>query len=297
MKRSLILSVLVAVIIGGIAGFAFMHSGNIALLNPQGPVGIEERNVMLITVLLSAIVVIPLFSMLFVFAWVYRADNPKAKKDHQPNWDHDSYIAEFVWWLVPTAIVAFLSVVAWQSTHALDPFKPLQGANPPVTIQVVALDWKWLFIYPQQGIATVNILEIPQNAPVTFQITADAPMNSFWIPKLGGQIMAMPGMTNQLNLMASNVGTYTGSSANISGDGFAGMNFATKSVSENDFTSWVQSVKNQQHPLNQTTYAALTAPSQYVPPLYYSSIDQNLYTSIIMKYMMPAMKNSTGSSQ
>jgi cytochrome o ubiquinol oxidase subunit 2 len=296
MKRSLIVSVVVALLIGSFAAFVAFHSSSIALLNPQGPIGVQERNVMLITVAFSSIVVIPLFAMLFVFAWKYREDNPASHVEHEPNWDHDSYVAEFVWWLVPTAIVAFLAVVMWQSTHALDPYKPLHGSNPPIIVQVVALDWKWLFIYPQQGIATVNMLEIPENAPVTFQITSDAPMNSFWIPKLGGQIMAMPGMTNQLNLLASTVGTYTGSSANISGAGFAGMNFPVKSVSESDFSAWVQSVKNMQHPLTQTGYTALLVPSQYVPPLFYSSVDANLYTSVIMKYMMPAMKGNSMAS-
>ncbi len=237
MIRNLILPAIAGLIIVGLVVFAYLHGADLRVLNPQSPVGLEERWVIGMTVALAAIVVAPLFIALFVFAWKYRASNSNDAGPHQPNWDHDSWLAEFVWWLVPAVIVVGLCVIAWQTTHQLDPFKELQGNGPSMTIDVVALDWKWLFIYPEQGIATVNMVEFPQNVPVHFYITSDAPMNSFWIPSLGGQIMAMPGMTTQMNLLANSQGDFNGFSSNISGDGFAGMAFTAKSVSDEDFQS------------------------------------------------------------
>ncbi|MDB5237479.1 MAG: cyoA [Parcubacteria group bacterium] len=289
MSRNIILTFIAAALIIGLAAFAYMHGANIAVLNPSGLIGAHEKSVILLTVLLSGIIVVPVFLMLFSFAWNYRADDPKAILHHAPEWDHSSWWTdEFVWWIVPAVIVFVLSIVAWQSSHTLDPYQPLSSDVPAITVQVVALDWKWLFIYPQQGIASVNMLEFPANVPVHFEITADAPMNSFWIPKLGGQIMAMQGMTNKLNLMADKEGTYTGESANISGAGFSGMTFVAKAVSKDEFDAWVQQQKAAE-PLSAAAYAELAKPSSYVPPAYYSLPDPNLYTSIIMSYMMPDM--------
>ena len=277
----------------GALTYAYVAGASIPVLQPQGPVAAGERSVIIITLLLCAIVVVPVFVMLFYFAWKYRASNPDSHKHHVPEWDHLSGTAEFVWWLVPTAIVVVLGVLAWQSSHALDPYKPLAGSAPPLEVEVVALDWKWLFIYPQQHIATVNMLELPVGTPVHFDITADAPMNSFWIPSLGGQIMAMPGMSTQLNLLASNAGTFRGLSGNISGRGFAGMSFAVQSVLEQTFAAWVAGVAQTQNPLTLPVYTALSKDSIYNPPAYYSAVDQNLYTTIINKFMIPASESST----
>jgi cytochrome o ubiquinol oxidase subunit 2 len=280
----------------GLVIFAYIHRADLILFNPQGPVAFQERGVIIITVALAAIVVVPLFILLFVFAWKYRAGSPKAHLMHDANWDHDSLIAELVWWLVPLVIIIFLGLLAWKTSHDLDPYRPLASNTPTMTIEVVALDWKWLFIYPQQGIATVNMVEFPQNTPVRFEITADAPMNQFWIPSLGGQIMAMPGMTTQLNLLANQTGTYKGLSSEISGNGFAGMNFTAKSVSQSDFNAWVSSVQQMNTPLNATTYAALAKSSTNNPVSYYSSIDNQLYNTIIMNYMVPMQSKATVSA-
>jgi cytochrome o ubiquinol oxidase subunit 2 len=289
MNRDYALSFVAALLVAGLVAFAYIHRSAMLILNPQGPVALGERQVIIVTVLLCAIVVIPVFILLFFFAWKYRASNPAAQTEHSPDWDHDSKAAEFLWWLVPTAIIAVLAVVAWQSSRALDPYKPLVGAAAPITVDVVALDWKWLFIYPDLGIASVNLLELPQNVPVHFNLTADAPMNSFWIPSLGGQIMVMPGMTTQLNLMASSIGTFNGFSGNISGQGFAGMAFTASSVSLADFEAWVGRVKQSptSTPLTLPAYQALTAPSEYNPPSYYSSVDAGLYANVVNKFMMP----------
>ena len=300
MKGNLLLAWLAAFVIAALIFFAWLHRASISVLSPSGVVALHERTVLLATVGLSAIIVIPVFIMLFSFAWSYRAGGPESQKRHNPNWDHDSWwTTEYMWWLPPAAIVLILSVIAWQTSHSLDPYKPLASANAPITVDVIALQWKWLFIYPQQGIATVNFLEIPENTPIHFLVTSDAPMNSFWIPSLGSQIMAMPGMTNQLYLEANNVGTFNGLSANISGKGFSGMTFQVKSVSPTDFNGWVNTVQNNSaaHALTQDEYGVLAQPSENVPALSFSSVDPNVYTASIMKYMMPAGMQMGGAPQ
>jgi cytochrome o ubiquinol oxidase subunit 2 len=287
MKKALLLLGFVALFAVGIVTTLYLRDASIPILEPAGPIALAERGVIIITVLLCAIVVIPVFFLLFFFAWKYRADSPRAHVHHHPDWDHNNKITEFAWWLVPTAIIVVLGVIMWRSAHALDPWKPIESDAAPITVYVVALDWKWLFIYPDQGIASVNLLEMPENVPVHFYLTADAPMNSFWIPSLGGQIMVMPGMTTQLSLMASRLGNFNGFSANISGDGFAGMAFTARSVSQSDFQQWVQSIKQSSNPLTLSAYATLVAPSEYNPVAYYSPVEGSLYTTIVNKFMMP----------
>jgi cytochrome o ubiquinol oxidase subunit 2 len=287
MNRNYIAICVVAAVLAIVALIAYLHTVPIPVLQPKGPVAAGELSVIYLTLALSAIVVVPVFVMLFVFAWRYRASNPTTRRHHEPDWDHYNTVAEIVWWLVPAMIVAALSVVAWQSAHALDPYVPLQGSGTPITVEVVALDWKWLFIYPESGVASVNMLEIPQGSPIHFELTADAPMNSFWIPALGGQIMAMPGMTTQLNLMATSLGDFNGFSANISGEGFAGMAFTARSVSQDDFNAWIKSIQASSTPLTMPAYDVLARPSTYDAPSYYSPVDPELYTDIVMKFMMP----------
>jgi cytochrome o ubiquinol oxidase subunit 2 len=267
----------------------FRHH-TVAVLDPKGPVGLQERHLIIITLLLSAIVVIPVFGLLAVFAWRYREGNTKAR--YSPNLDHNP-IAEAIWWLVPSVLILVLGVIIWNSSHQLDPYRPLNSSVKPLTIQVVALDWKWLFIYPQQHIATVNFVQFPRQTPVNFEITADAPMNSFWIPQLGGQIYAMPGMSTQLHLLASIDGDFHGSSANISGEGFAGMAFTARASSAGDFKQWVASVKQSPDSLSQTAYDRLVAPSQNNPVTYYALDEASLYDNVILKYMGP-MTNMPG---
>ncbi len=186
----------VAIILGAI-GLLVVLTGdhNFALLDPKGVVAQKERDLMVVAGLMTLVVVVPVFLLTFGIAWRYRATNTKAK--YTPNWDHN-IVLETIWWTVPTLLILILGGIIWKSSHELDPFKPLASTNEPMIIQVVALDWKWLFIYPDQQIATVNYVEFPENTPVQFHITADAPMNSFWIPQLGGQIYAMAGMSTQL---------------------------------------------------------------------------------------------------
>lgn len=278
--------VITALIIGVILiFFGLLHGNNIAVLNPKGPIGQQERQLIYFALLLSLIVVLPVFALLFGIAWRYREGNKKAK--YTPDWDHNVFI-EGIWWLVPSILILILSVVTWNSSHHLDPYRRLASSTKPLTIQVIALDWKWLFIYPEQNIASVNYVKFPTNTPVNFQITADAPMNSFWIPQLGGQIYAMPGMITQLNLMADQAGNYRGSSANISGQGFASMTFTAQAGPKNDFNHWVKDAKKSPNHLNFNTYAALAKPSQYNPATYYSSSTNGLFDAVMLKYMVPS---------
>lgn len=262
----------------------FVHGTNVAVLSPKGAIATQQRDLMVVVVLLMLIVVIPVFVMAFSFAWKYRASNTASR--YTPNWDHDTKL-ETLWWGVPLAIIAVLSAIIYVSSHNLDPYKPLSSDKKPLTVQVVALQWKWLFIYPEQKIASLNYVQFPESTPVNFVITGDAPMNSFWIPQLGGQVYAMTGMTTKLHLISNETGSYQGSSANLSGEGFADMRFIAESTSQADFDDWVQSVQNSSLVLDMETYDQLSQPSKKDPRAFYVLNKHNLYDTIVMKYMVP----------
>ncbi len=273
----------------GLILLSYLHGHSLAVLSPKGPVAVKQRNLLAFAAALSLLVIIPVFVMTFWFAWKYRENNSKAR--YLPNRDHNR-TAETVWWGVPLILVIILSIVTWNSSHTLDPFRPLDSSTPPLTIQVVALQWKWLFIYPDQRLATVNYVRIPEKTPINFEITADAPMNSFWVPQLGGQVYAMSGMSTQLHLMADQAGSFEGSSANISGEGFAGMHFTVQATTENEFNDWV--LAKQQNPayLDSNVYNKLSKPSLLKPQSDYRLISDNLYNGIVMKFMDPTMHDS-----
>lgn len=262
----------------------YINTLHIDILHPKGLIALKEYNLLVFTTLLGFVIVIPVFVIAIIIAWRYREGNTKAT--YTPNVS-ENRLAETVWWTIPIILIVILSVVTWISTHDLDPHKPLVSTVKPITIKVVALDWKWLFIYPEQDIATVNLVQFPVDTPVNFEITADAPMNSFWIPQLGGQIYAMAGMTTKLHLNATETGDYKGSSANISGKGFAGMKFIARASSQSDFDTWVANTKKAPKQLTNAEYATLAAPSKNNPVSFYSSSADGLYDTILMKYMMP----------
>lgn len=287
-RKYIILPCLAVALIVGATFLSYFHGGTFPVLDPAGPVAAEEMWIIIVSTLLCAIIVVPVFVLLFYFGWKYRYDNPRADDHHAPDWDHDNALIEFSWWLAPAVIIAILGGIMWQSAHQLDPYKPLASTNAPLTVQVVALEWKWLFIYPDQHIATVNLLKIPQGVPVHLEMTADAPMNTFWIPALAGQIMVMPGMQTQLNLMASKTGVFNGLSGNISGEGFSGMTFTVQSLPQGDFNNWVVGVQSSSSTLlGATAYTELSAPSIDNPVAQYSPVDPSLFLSTIMKYMSP----------
>lgn len=265
--------------------YAYVREHGMDVLDPKGVIALAEKNLIVTTTLLMLIVVIPVFILTFFFAWRYRASNTKAT--YAPDW-HSNKILEVVWWAIPSAIILVLAIITWKSSHDLDPFKPLDVAPPPITIQVVALNWKWLFIYPEQNIAIVNFVQFPEDVPIKFQITADAPMNSFWIPRLAGQIYAMAGMETNLYLMATEAGEYAGLSSNYSGFGFSGMKFVAKASSQTEFDEWVDTVRQSRSVLGFGEYEELAQKSKNNPVTHYSSVVQGLYDTIIKKFMAPA---------
>jgi cytochrome o ubiquinol oxidase subunit 2 len=254
-----------------------------SILEPHGIIALSERGLMVEAVLFMLIVAVPVYALLFFFAWYYKAGNTEAK--YVPNWEH-SKMDELVWWAIPFEIVLIVGALTWTSSHALDPKKAIASDVPPVVVQVVALDWKWLFIYPGQNIATVNFLEIPIDTPIQFHITADAPMNSFWIPSLSGQIYAMTGMSNTLNIEADTMGDYKGYSANYSGEGFAAMKFTTRVVSKDDFDTWVTATEASSKILTEAEYIRLRGPSTE-KPTYYREVTDNLYNTVVSSFLDP----------
>ncbi len=261
-----------------------------AVFDPKGPIAAAEWNLIKTAVFLMLIIVVPTLIAFFTVARKYRAGNPNAEYD--PDRAHSPW-KELILWVLPAIIVAILATITWGATHALDPYKPIASDVKPIKIQVVALRWKWLFLYPEQGIATLNFFEFPAGTPLAFQLTADnAPMNSFWVPELGGQRYAMEGMTTQTHFMADGPGEFRGGAAEINGEGFADMKFTAKSVAAADFDAWVASVKKTSPPLDDAAYEKLAEPSQDLPEAAYSSISNDLYNSIVMKYMMPMSSSS-----
>lgn len=269
MKRVLI--VLVGVILLGLTVLVCVLAlkGGMPVLFPQGAIGIAERNLMLEAMFLMLIVVLPVYLLIIIIGRRYRAGNTKAK--YTPDWEH-SRLEELVWWAIPFEIVLVLGALTWGATHQLATSAPIASAEAPLTVQVVALPWKWLFIYPEQGVASVNELALPEGRPVEFQITADAPMNSFWIPALGGQMYAMSGMVTMLHLEADSPGTFEGRSANYSGEGFADMTFPVNVMDEDGFDAWVQNAASSSDALTPAAYAALARPSSSMPARYYGTM-------------------------
>lgn len=274
--------VLFVIIIAGFGAFLLLNGKNIAVLNPQGIIADKQKDLMIFATLLGMVVVVPVFIMLFAFAWKYRESNTKAR--YTPEADGNRLI-EWIWWGIPLIIITVLGVVTWNSTHDLDPYKKLVSDKPAITIQVVALQWKWLFLYPEQGVASVNEVRFPEDTPVNFRITADAPMSAFWIPNLGTQTYAMNGMTSQLSLEAHSVGEYRGSNTNISGEGYAEMDFKAISTTQKDFDLWATALAGSDSHLDWETYQELAQPNKDQPVVYYMLHESKLYDKILGKYM------------
>ncbi|HET7345830.1 MAG TPA: ubiquinol oxidase subunit II [Acidobacteriaceae bacterium] len=257
-------------LLSGCNGFSLINSG--------GPIGSTERDLIFLAIALMLIVVVPVIVLTIYFAWRYRASNTEAA--YTPDWGFSGKI-ELGMWLIPCCIVAVLATVAWISAHRLDPYKPIDTAVKPVHIEAVSMDWKWLFIYPDLHVATINQVAFPKGVPVDFSLTSSDVMNSFFIPQLGGQIYTMAGMKTKLHLIASKVGSYDGLSANFSGGGFSGMHFKALAMTQRDFGNWVQKVRNSSSKLNVDRYMALSKSSKDVPVTYFSSVKQGLFHDIL----------------
>jgi cytochrome o ubiquinol oxidase subunit 2 len=269
-----------------LASLAALAGCNMVVLNPSGDIAKQQADLIVISVLLMAIIIVPVMILTVVFAIKYRKGN---NEKYEPDWDHSTKL-ELVIWGVPLLIIIALGVITWISTHKLDPYRPLErldanrpipASTKPLEVQVVSMDWKWLFIYPEQGIATVNELVTPVDVPIRFKLTSTHVMNTFYVPALAGMIYTMAGMETQLNAVMNEEGVYKGFSGNYSGAGFSGMRFDHKGVSQAEFDRWVQSVKAGGGSLDRDNYLELEKPSVSEPVRLYGSVDPTLYRKIL----------------
>lgn len=253
-----------------------------ALMDPKGDIGEAQRSLILSAFGLMLIVVIPVIVLTIVFGWYYRRNNTVAQ--YLPDWAHSNVI-EAVVWLVPVVIIAILATITWKSSHSLDPHRPLESDTPTLEIQAIALDWKWLFVYPEQGIATVNEVAFPVDTPVRFRVSSGSVMNAFFIPQLGSQIYAMAGMDNDVYLRANEIGTYGGRSTNYSGAGFAGMVFDAHVTSDEDFDAWVEEVRQSPQTLTYPEgYDQLAERSSFDPVQHFASVTPELYERLVASF-------------
>ncbi|VFP86431.1 ubiquinol oxidase subunit II [Candidatus Erwinia haradaeae] len=263
--------------------FLLSSGCDITLLNPKGQIAIEQRSLIITAFCVMMIVVIPAIVLSIVFAYRYRESNANAI--YNPDWEHSNTIEAIVW-IVPILIIIFLGILTWKSTHLLEPRNSLKSHVNPITIEVAALDWKWLFIYPEQGIATINEIVFPVNCPIHFKITSDTVMNSFFIPTLGSQMYAMPGMQTQLNLIANEAGKFSGISSNYSGSGFSKMKFQAIAVNNvTEFNQWVSRAKQSSKTLmNMSDFKYLCSLKNDNSVQFFSDVKPELFKHIIHQF-------------
>jgi cytochrome o ubiquinol oxidase subunit II len=253
---------------------AMLASCSEGVLDPHGPIGRSERVILSDATTIMLAVVVPVIVLTLVFAWWFRAGNRRA--NYRPDWEYSGRI-ELIIWSIPALVILFLGGIAWIGAHELDPPKPLSAQQRPVEIEVVALDWRWLFIYPDYGFATVNHLSVPTGVPIHFRLTSTSVMNSFFIPQLGSQIYTMFGMTTQLNLQADEAGIYQGLSAQFSGPGFSDMRFTLAATSSQEFGQWIGQMRAQGGVLDRMTFATLSRPTHAGKPLSFAHVDPELF--------------------
>lgn len=247
------------------------------VLDAQGPIAAADREILLNATTIMLVVVVPVIVLILAFAWWYRASNTRAS--YQPTWAHSGRI-EFVVWSIPAMVVLLLAAVAWIGSHDLDPARKLTSDLEPVRIEVVALDWKWLFIYPDLKVATLNQITVPTGVPIEFSLTASHVMNAFWVPQLGSQISAMPGMTTRLNLLAEHAGDYPGLSSNFSGEGFSDMRFVVHAVPATAFSSWLALTQAQGERLDAGAYSKLAQSGSDESVREYGGVERGLFERI-----------------
>jgi cytochrome o ubiquinol oxidase subunit II len=255
-----------------------------AVLDPQGPVGEATRTILIDSLAIMLAIVVPTIVAALGVAWWFRASNTRAR--YLPDWAHSGQL-ELIVWAIPLLTIMLLGGVAWVGAHDLDPAKPLKSDNAPLSVQVVSLDWKWLFIYPDQRVASVNRLVIPAGVPVHFDITSASVMNAFFVPQLGSMIYAMNGMATQLNLLANAPGRFRGLSSQYSGSGFADMHFEVEAVPADRFTAWVEATRNAGPTLTPQSYAELAKQSSKVAPFTYRGTDHDLFQQIVLQQLPP----------
>ena len=263
---------------GLLAALALLISGCGGVLDPVGPIGAQEKQILLNSTAIMLAIVIPVIIATIAFAWWFRRGNKKAK--YLPDWEYSGAI-ELVVWSIPAMTVMLLGGIAWIGSHDLEPSKPLKSDVPALRVEVVSLDWKWLFIYPDQGVATVNQLVVPAGVPVSYRLTSATVWNVFFVPQMGTMIYTMPRMTTRLNLLADRQGVYDGRSAHYSGEGFSGMQFKTHVVPREQFAAWAQGAHGKGAALDGRAYAELSKPSSYVRPLTYGAVAPGLFDAIV----------------
>jgi cytochrome o ubiquinol oxidase subunit 2 len=251
---------------------------NSGVLDPVGPVGAQEKQLLINSTAIMLAIIIPTMIATLAFAWWFRRGNTKA--EYRPDWEYSGAI-EMVVWAIPALTVMLLGGIAWIGSHDLEPSRPLPSKSPPLKVDVVSLDWKWLFIYPDQGIATVNQLVIPAGTPVSFRLTSATVWNSFFIPQMGSMIYTMPRMTTRLNLQANKPGIYNGLSSHFSGDGFPGMQFQVQALAAGQFATWAQGAHSSALKLDGPAYAELLKPTSYVKPIIYGGVAPGLFEAIV----------------
>jgi cytochrome o ubiquinol oxidase subunit 2 len=257
---------------------------NRGILDPVGPVASAEKQILINSTAIMLAIIIPTMLATIAFAFWFRRGNAKAT--YRPDWEFSGAI-ELVVWSVPALTVMLLGGIAWIGSHDLEPSKPLASKVPPLKVDVVSLDWKWLFIYPDQGIATVNQLVVPAGTPVSFRLTSATVWNTFFVPQMGSMIYTMPRMTTRLNLEADRPGVYPGRSAHFSGDGFPGMEFNVQAVSPQQFAAWAQAAHGAPLALDAPAYAQLSKPTSYVKPMTYSNVAPGLFDAIATGHTLP----------
>ncbi|MEA2881013.1 MAG: cytochrome o ubiquinol oxidase subunit [Bradyrhizobium sp.] len=254
------------------------------ILDPQGPIGAAEKTILIDSLAIMLAIVLPTIVAVFGFAYWFRASNPKAR--YLPRWAYSGRI-ELVVWSIPTLTIILLGGVAWLGAHQLDPARAVEGSGKPLTIQAVSLDWKWLFIYPEQQVATVNTLTVPAGVPLHFELTSASVMNVFFIPQFGSMIYTMNGMATQLNLRADRPGTFGGLSAHFSGDGFSDMHFDVHVVPPEQFSKWAEGASRAEKPLDEASYSGIARPSMKSQPAVYRLADPHLFHAIVMQKLPP----------
>lgn len=283
-RYGFILSLLAFLIVIGAVFFVLTWEKTL-ITHPKGIIAKLELKLIATNYLLMALIVIPTYIALFIVAWKYRQRQAMAP-DHS-NRSH-GILSELLLWIVPSVVIAVMAVFTWFETHRLDPYRPIESDAQPLVIQVVALDWKWLFIYPEQGIATINFVRFPSGIPIHLMLSADgSPMNAFWIPQLSGQIYTMAGMMTTLHIMADEPGIYNGRASEINGEGYADMTFIAESISLRDFDNWTSWVKQSSQHLTASEYNELVQPSINHPVILYSRVDENLFSQVVKKYSHP----------
>jgi cytochrome o ubiquinol oxidase subunit 2 len=279
--------------LAALGGMLLLGGCDWVVMNPMGDIALQQRDLVIIATVLMLLIVVPVIALIVLFAWRYRASNTEAHYD--PDWDHSTQL-ELVIWSAPLLIIICLGAVTWTATHLLDPYRPLDRiaagrpvapGTKPLEVQVVSLDWKWLFIYPEYGIATVNELAAPVDRPIHFRLTSSSVMNAFYIPTLAGMIYTMPSMETQLQAVINKAGDYEGFSSNYSGAGFSGMRFRFHGLSDTDFAAWVAKNKAEGLDLSRSLYLELEKPTDKVPVMRFAKVAPGLFDAVTNQCVRP----------